>query len=117
MGLVPLQLHAVPGEGVEVGDRRVQGKLGGLIGGSGDDLLHHRHVPVVDVAVSDHMDQLPRLQAGHLGHHVQERRVLHHVPAVGGKHVLRALVQDAVEGGSAHVEGHGVGAGVQGHLA
>ena len=48
---------------------------------------------------------------------MQERRILHHVPAVGGEHVLRALVQDAVEGVSAHVEGHGVGTGVQGHLA
>ena len=42
--------------------------------------------------------------------------VLHHVPVVGGQHILTALVEDGVQGIAGHVEGHGVGAGVQGHL-
>ena len=62
------------------------------------------------------MDQLPRYQAGDLGQHVHQGGVLHHVPAVGGEHILAALVQDGVEGPARDIEGHGIGAGVQGHL-
>ena len=62
--------------------------MGGLEGRSGDDLLHDGHVAVVDVGVGDDVDQLARLQAGDLGKHVDQHRVLHHVPAVGGEHVL-----------------------------
>ena len=72
-------------------------------------------MPVVDVGVGDHMDQLPRLQAGDLGQHVDQGGVLHHVPAVGGEHVLAALVEHRVQGPAGHVEGHGPGAGVEPH--
>ena len=72
---------------------------------------------VIDVGIRDDMDQLPRLQTGHLGHHVKQHRVLHHIPAVGSEHILRSLVQDPVQGVPADIECHGVGAGVQGHLA
>ena len=42
--------------------------------------------------------------------------VLHHVPVVGGQHILAALVEDGVQGIAGDVEGHGIGAGIQGHL-
>ena len=68
------------------------------------------------MAVGNHMNQLSRLQAGDLGHHVNQHRVLAHVPVVGRQHILGPLVQNGVEGVAGHVEGHGVGAGVQVHL-
>ena len=68
------------------------------------------------MGVGDDVDQLAGLQTGHLRHHVDQHAVLHHVPVVGGQHVLAALVQDGVEGMSGDVERHGVSAGVQGHL-
>ena len=43
---------------------------------------------VVNVGVRDHVDQLARLQPGHLGQHVNQHSILHHIPAVGGEHVL-----------------------------
>ena len=63
------------------------------------------------------MDKLARLQAGDLGHHQGEHGILHHVPVVGGQHILAALVEDGVELVAADVEGHGIGAGVERHLA
>ena len=116
MELVALQLEAVLGEGIEIGNIRVHPQLGRLVGGAGDDLLHHRHMAVVDVSVGDDVDQLAGLQTGHPGHHVNQGGVLHHVPAVGGEHILAALVEDGVEGSAADIEGHGVGAGIEGHL-
>lgn len=92
MALVSLQLHAVRGEVVEIGHRRVEPELGGLEGRSGDDLLHDGHVAVVDMGVGNDVDQLARLQAGDLGKEMDQGSVLHHVPAVGGEHVLGALM-------------------------
>jgi hypothetical protein len=71
---------------------------------------------VVDVCVRDDVDELARLEAGYLRHHHGENGILHHVPVVGGQHVLGALVQYGVELVPGHVEGHGIGAGVQRHL-
>ena len=72
---------------------------------------------VVDVGIRNHVDKFAGLQARDLGHQVGEHRVLAYVPVVGGQHVLGALVQNGVEAAARHVEGHGIGAGVQGHLA
>ena len=47
---------------------------------------------------------------------MHQHGILHHVPVVGGQHVLAALVQDGVEGVAGDVERHGVGAGIQVHL-
>ena len=74
-------------------------------------------MPVIDVGVGNDVDQLPRLQAGDLGEHVDQGGVLHHIPAVGGEHVLGALVEHGIEGPAADIEGHRPGAGVEGHLA
>ena len=69
------------------------------------------------MAVGNHMNQLPGLKPGYLGDHGQQHGVLHHIPSVGGQHILRTLVQNAVQGVSRHVKRHGVGAGVKRHLA
>ena len=42
--------------------------------------------------------------------------VLHHVPVVGRKHILRALVENGVQGVAGNIECHGVGTGVEVHL-
>ena len=72
---------------------------------------------VIDVGVGDDVHQLPRLQPRRPGQEVHQHGVLHHVPAVGGEHVLAALVEHGVEGAPRHVEGDRPGAGVEGHLA
>ena len=80
-GGVALQLEAVPGEGVEIPDGGVHGEAGR--GGAGvlpQQLFDNGNVPVIDVGVGDDVDQLARLQPGDLGEHVDQRRVLHHVP-------------------------------------
>jgi len=117
VSLIAFQLHTVGSEVVEVGDAAVEAELRGVEGLPVDQLLHHRDVPVVDVAIGDDVDQLPGLKTGDLGDHGQQDGVLHHIPAVGGKHVLAALVQDGVESVPRHVEGHGVSTGVESHLA
>ena len=43
------------------------------------------------------VDELACFEAGDLGKHVDEHRVLTDVPVVGGEHVLRALIQDGVQ--------------------
>lgn len=116
MSLIALQLEGILGELVEVGDRGIHPQLGSLEGFPADDLLHHGDVAVIDMGVGDDVDQLPRLQAGDLGEHHQEGGVLHHVPAVGGEHILTSLVQNAVQNIPRHIEGHGVGAGLKGHV-
>ena len=73
-------------------------------------------MPVVNMAVCNHMDQFPRLQAGHLSHHVGQQGILDHVPVVGGEHILAPLIQNGVQGMSRHIERHGIGTGVQVHL-
>ena len=71
---------------------------------------------VVDVGVGDDVDQLPGDEAADLGEHVHQHGVLHHVPVVGGQHILAALVQNGVQHVAGDVEGHGIGAGVEVHL-
>ena len=63
------------------------------------------------MTVRDHMDELTHLEAGDLGHHMGEHRILDHVPVVGSEHILGALVQDRVELVAGHIESHGVGGG------
>ena len=67
---------------------------------------------VIDVGIGDDMDQFAGLQTRHLRHHMHQYGVLHHIPVVGGQHILTALVQNGVEDVAGDVEGHGVGAGV-----
>ena len=54
------------------------------------------NMAVINVAVRNHMDQLTHLQAGNLGQHMGQHRILHHVPVVGREHILGSLVQDGV---------------------
>ena len=117
VALVPLQTEVIGGKGIEVRHPRVQPQLGGGIGLAGQQFLHQGDVAVIDVGIGDDVDQLPRLQAGNLGQQVDQHRVLHHIPPVGGEHVLGPLVEDGVQGLPRDVKGHGVGAGVEGHLA
>ena len=63
-------------------------------------------MPVIDVGVGYHVDKLPGLEAGDLGHHHGEHGILHHVPVVGRQHVLGTLVQNGVEPVPGDVEGH-----------
>ena len=75
------------------------------------------------MAVRDHMYELADLHVAHLGQHVQEHGVLAYIPVVGGQYVLGTLVQNAVQDHFAglvifrDIECHGVGAGVQMHVA
>ncbi|MPM72486.1 hypothetical protein SDC9_119462 [bioreactor metagenome] len=73
-------------------------------------------MPVVNMGVGNDVNQLPRRKPADLRQQVHQHGVLHHVPAVGREHVLRALVEHGVENSSADIEGHGPGAGVQRHL-
>ena len=68
------------------------------------------------MGIGDDVDQLAGLQAGGPGHHVDQDGVLDHVPVVGRQHILGPLVQNGVESAAGDVEGHGIGAGIQGHL-
>ena len=63
------------------------------------------------------MDQLACLQHRDLGNHVEQDRVLGDSPTIGRQHVLTALVQDSIQRIAADIEGHGIGAWIQGHLA
>ena len=71
---------------------------------------------VVDVRVRNDVHQLAGLESADLRHHVDQHRVLHHVPVVRRQHILTALVQNGVERIARHVEGHGVGAGIERHF-
>ena len=68
------------------------------------------------------MDQLPCLHAAHLGQHMEQYRILAHIPVVGCQHILRALVEDAVQGQHitvflfGHIKSHAVCARIQIHL-
>ena len=66
--------------------------------------------------VGDDVHQLPRFQPARPREHHQQDRILHDVPVARREHILAALVEDAVEGVARHVEGHGIGAGIQVHL-
>ena len=48
---------------------------------------------------------------------MHQRRILAHIPPVRRQHVLRPLVQDAVERAPRDIEGQAVCAGVELHLA
>ena len=58
----------------------------------GEHLLNDGHMAVIDVGIGDDVDQLPRHQTADLGQHVDQHRILHHVPVVGSQHILAALV-------------------------
>ena len=61
-------------------------------------------MPVINMGIGDDMYQFPHLHAAHLGDHVQQHRILHHVPVVGRKNVLGSLVQDRVQLAAAYVD-------------
>ena len=65
--------------------------------GLGEHFFDDGNVAVVNVRVSDDVDEFACLEPGDLREHVDEHRVLADVPVVGGEHVLRALVQDGVQ--------------------
>ena len=115
-GGIALHREAGGGEGVEIRHAGVHGEFGGLRGGLLQHLLDDGHVAVVNVGVGDDVDQLAGHQAADLGEHMHQNGVLHHVPVVGGQHILGALVQNGVEGVAGDVERHGIGAGIQVHL-
>ena len=81
-----------------------------------DDLFDDRDVTVIDVSVSDDVDELTDFETADLGEHDKEKAVLKDVPVVGGKHIIASLVKDAVKGVAGDVEGHRVGAWVKMHL-
>ena len=85
-------------------------------GRSAEQILDDGDVAVIDVGIGDHMHQLAGLESCDLGHHVHQHSILHHVPVVGGQHVLAALVQNGVERIAADIECHGIGARIQRHL-
>ena len=73
-------------------------------------------MPVVDVRVRYDVHQLSGLQARHLRQHHQQHGILHHVPVVGRKDVLRPLVEYAVQSIALDIEGHRVRARLKSHL-
>ena len=92
--MIALQREAVTGELVEIGDGFVYVENGSRLRLLRQQLLHSGHMAVIDVGIGNDMYQLAGLQTGHLRHHVDKDAVLHHVPVVGGQHVLTALVED-----------------------
>ena len=79
-------------------------------------------MPVVDMGVRDHMDQFARLHAAHLCQHVDQNRILAHIPVVCRQYILRSLVENTVQGQHitvllfGHVKSHAVCARIQVHL-
>ena len=116
--MISIVFHSegILGEFIKIRDASVHFEGGRVEAGLFQHGLDGGDVPVIDVAVGDHMHQLAHLQAGHLGHHVGQHRVLHHIPVVGGEHILAALVENGVQGVAGDVEGHRVGAGIQVHF-
>ena len=116
MELIILHLEAVLGKLVEIVNALIQGHLGRCKAFVLQHCLHSGDMTVINMAVSDHVDQLACFQTCYLCHHHQQHGVLHHIPVVGGEHILGALVQNAIKGVAGHIEGHGVCAGIQIHL-
>ena len=71
---------------------------------------------VIDVGISDDVDELAGLKAAYLGEHVDEKRILEDVPVIRGEHVVRTLIEDAIEAITFDVEGHAISAGIEVHL-
>ena len=73
-------------------------------------------MPVVDVCIGNHMNQFSRHQAAYLCKHVDKHRILHHIPVVGCKNVLRALVEYGIKLITCDIKGHTVCAWLKIHL-
>ena len=86
------------------------------MGWLGNDLFDDWDVAVIDVRISDDVDELTDFETTDLGEHDKEKAVLKDVPVVGGKHIVASLVENAVKGVPSDVEGHRVGAWVKMHL-
>ena len=77
---------------------------------------------VINVGVGDHMDQLTGTHITDLSQHMDQDRVLDHIPVIGGQHVLGPLIEDRVQRQLiislflGDVEGHTVGAGIKAHF-
>ena len=56
--------------------------------------------------IGDHMHKLTGLESCHLREHMRQHSVLHDVPVIRRKHVLRALIKYGIERVSADIEGH-----------
>ena len=67
--------------------------------------------------VGDHVHQLARLEARRPREHMQQDRVLAHVPVVRDQHILRPLIKDHIQLVAGDVQRHAVGAGIKPHLA
>ena len=66
--------------------------------------------------VGDDVDELTGDEPRDLREHTKQSCVLNDVPVVCGQHILRTLIEDAVEVLARDVEGHRVSAGVEIHL-
>ena len=79
-------------------------------------------MPVIDMCVRDHVDKFPCLHTAHLRKHMQQHRILTHIPIICSEHILRTLIQDPVQDQAlcpflpGHIEGHAISAGIQIHL-
>ena len=71
---------------------------------------------VINVGVRNDMDQFPCHQTADLGQHVDENRILYHIPVVRRQNILGSLMEDGIQRLSAHIEGHGIGTWLQMHF-
>ena len=117
MILIIFQVKGIQGYIIKILEAGVYPQLGGGQRLPLDEGFGQFQVPVVDVGVGDDVDQFSGLIAAGSGQGDDQKAVLHHVPVGGGEHVLAALVQNGVQPVAADIEGHGVGTGVEAHLA
>ena len=68
-----------------------------------EHFFNQRNVPVVNMRVGNHVHKLAGDKPRRLREHIEQHGVLHHVPVVCDQHILRALIEYAVEYVSARV--------------
>ena len=114
--LIVLKLEIVYGEIVEIFDVLVHLESRGGILRIVENLLDNRDMAVIDVRVAYYVYEFTDFEIAHLREHMQQDRILHHVPVVCRKSVLTALIENPVQRIARYVECHTVCARVQIHF-
>lgn len=49
-------------------------------------------MPVINMGICNHMHQFPNFHATYLRQHMEQHRILHHIPVISRQHILRTLI-------------------------
>ena len=63
---------------------------------SADQLLNKRYMSVINMSVSNHVNQLSHSHVTHLSQHMHQHRILYHIPVIGRQYILGALIQNSI---------------------